>query len=163
MTLKELKDEVRWWRYYSRWSPEYWFRNVSHYFHNLAGHSHYLRCEGLKPGQWYDIDGRIELALLTAVADYVEIEVASVGKIGFNGLSALEVLDHWAEDAEGEKEDTIVKLKEVYLWYRNSYPVWMTRFEMSNIYEYEKLSSEYHKELTDTLHKIIDIRGTMWT
>lgn len=161
MTLKEMKDEVRWWWYYSRWSPEYWYRNASHYFHNLAGHAHYLRCENYRPGQWYDLDSRIEIALLTAVADYVEIEVASIGEIGFGGLTSMEVLDRWIGDSP--KGDIMQELKEVYLWYRYDYPVWMTRFEHATVSEYEYIAKEYHKELNENLHKIVEFRGVMWT
>lgn len=132
---------------------------------------HYLKT-GLTPGEWYDFDHRLLHGIFNELVDFVEIELAHLGKWGnetkkykFKKGRCIEAsYDYfkWASELKENGELTsqahaAIKIKKIYEWWKYERP--------SKIDFFDSIEEEMKQEEEDTqmLIEIINLRKHLWT
>jgi hypothetical protein len=131
---------------------------------------HYLKT-GLTPGVWYDFDHRLLHGIFNELVDFVEIELAHLGKwdetkkYNFKKGRCIEAsYDYfkWASELKENGELTsqaqaAIKIKKIYEWWKYERP--------SKIDFFDSIEEEMKQEEEDTqmLIEIINLRKHLWT
>ncbi len=146
-----------------------WVKSIGYHLKNRFGDRNHMLRTGIEPGEYHDLDDRIQRALACALIDYVEVECASLAEpkphhtfTRLNGWNLLESTRcaeagleylNWETSLTNDagvpsKQAAAAKeIKELYLWFKN------------RINE----PDADHKRETELLCRIIKVRGSLWT
>lgn len=172
----------------------YWphdqYSKVCRYLRNrFISKTHTLQTR-LKKGQWHEFEERLLCGCFEALVDFVEVEIGMGYKPYRSRQRGLEHLE-WESNLEYDKDGgmglddggngvptpqalTAIKIRELYLWWKDTRPnrpdPWdlVKRAEDELSYEerygcMDLLTESYHQEDEERLIELIKLRQTIWS